>query len=68
MQTPGPGGEPQGTPGDGELPESPLSAIGMGAAQLHEMYLGFVEAGFTPPQALHLVTAMFIEMMRQAGS
>lgn len=68
MQTPPPGQQPEGQPTSlGDMPDSPLSAIGVGAAQFHELYLGFVEGGFTPAQALHLVTAVFIESMRQNG-
>ncbi len=68
MQTPSGGQQPDDQPsGLGDMPDSPLSAIGVGAAQLHELYLGFVEGGFTPAQALHILTAFFVETMRQNG-
>ncbi|MCW2915520.1 MAG: hypothetical protein JWN52_3588 [Actinomycetia bacterium] len=39
----------------GDLPNDPVSALAEGAAQLHELYLAFISAGFTESQALYLV-------------
>lgn len=44
--------------------EDPISALASGAIGLHVLFLSYVEAGFTPDQALHLVTAMILEAMR----
>lgn len=38
-----------------QLPESPLTAMAEGAAQLHEMYTAYMEAGFTEARAFDLV-------------
>jgi hypothetical protein len=32
-----------------------MTALGEGAAQMHEMFLAYVESGFTEQQALYLV-------------
>lgn len=33
----------------------PLTALGAAAQQLHEVFLSYVEAGFTESQALYLI-------------
>lgn len=38
-----------------QLPESPLTAMAEGAAQLHEMYTAYMEAGFSEDRAFDLV-------------
>lgn len=37
------------------MAEEPLTALGEGAAQMHEMFLAYVQVGFTEQQALYLV-------------
>ena len=37
-----------------EVPE-PLTELAEGAAQMHEMFLAYVQVGFTEQQALYLV-------------
>jgi len=41
-------------PCDDEM-RSPLTRLAQGAAELHEMYTAFKDAGFTEDQALELV-------------
>jgi hypothetical protein len=36
-------------------PQDPMTALAEGAAHLHEIFLAYVNAGFTEAQALHLV-------------
>lgn len=43
-----------------EEPRDPLTQLAEGAAQVHELFLAYVSAGFTRPEALHLVTAMVV--------
>lgn len=62
---PGPDGEPPA--GLSDMPESPLTAMGVGAAGMHVLFLGFVEGGFTSDQALHIVTAIIVDMSRRGG-
>lgn len=38
-----------------QLPESPLTAMAEGAAQLHEMYTAYMDAGFSETRAFDLV-------------
>lgn len=40
--------------GDEGMPNSPLTALAEGAAQLHEVYSAYVAAGFSEQQALYL--------------
>lgn len=47
-------------PGTPPGPPDPMTALAEGAAQAHEMYDAYVGAGFTPTQALHLVTALLV--------
>jgi hypothetical protein len=35
--------------------QDPMSVLAEGAAQIHEMFLSYQEAGFTEQQALYLV-------------
>jgi hypothetical protein len=41
---------------DNEMPESPVTDLAVGAAQLHEMYMAYMEAGFPEERAFELVT------------
>lgn len=36
-------------------PSDPITELAAAAAQLHEVYLAYIEAGFTEPQAFDLV-------------
>ncbi len=47
-----------------ELPASPLTPTGQGAAALHELFMSYVTAGFTRPEALDIVIAQLVETMR----
>lgn len=38
-----------------QLPESPLTAMAEGAAQLHEMYTAYMDAGFSEMRAFDLI-------------
>ncbi|MFI6510119.1 hypothetical protein ACIBCT_21145 [Streptosporangium sp. NPDC050855] len=39
-------------------PEDPITLLAEGAAQLHELFLAYLNAGFTEPQALFLLGQM----------
>ncbi len=41
-----------------EGPEDPISALAEGVAQQHEMFMTYVGAGFTRPEALKIIIAM----------
>lgn len=46
---------------DGEqdgVPESPLTVLAAGAAQTHELFEAYVEAGFTRAEALQIVISL----------
>lgn len=47
-------------------PPDPFTVLGSGMAQLHELYVGACEAGFTPSQAFELARVTFVESMRLA--
>lgn len=38
-----------------ETPESPLTELAAAAAQLHELYAAYVDAGFTEEYALRII-------------
>lgn len=38
-----------------DLPQNPLSALASAAAQLHELFMAYVNAGITRPEALQIV-------------
>lgn len=46
-------------------PEEFLGGMDEGAVAQHEMYLAWVQAGFTPDQALELVKAVISEVFRR---
>lgn len=48
-------------------PEEFLGEVNEGAIAQHELYEAWVQAGFTPDQALELVKAIIIEMVRRGG-
>lgn len=39
-------------------PEDSITELAAGAAQLHEVYLAYLNAGFTEPQAFELTKAI----------
>lgn len=49
-------------------PENPLTELAQLAAMQHEMYAAWVEAGFTPDQAMVLTVAFVTELTRGAKS
>ena len=48
-------------------PEEFMSEMNEGAIAQHELYEAWVQAGFTPDQALDLVKAIVVEMVRRGG-
>lgn len=46
-----------------DLPESPMTAMAEGAAQLHEMYTAYMEAGFTEARAFDLITTFLMSYL-----
>lgn len=49
-------------PANPQQPDDPLTVLMEGAAQTHELFRAYVDAGFTEQQALYLVG----QMMRAA--
>ena len=49
---------------DEPMPPSPMSALAATAAQTHEMYRSYVDAGFTEVQAMQIICAMLTAMLR----
>lgn len=45
-------------------PTDPITVLGSAAAQHHEIYLAYVEAGFRPDQAMQIITTMIAEIVR----
>jgi hypothetical protein len=43
---------------DGNLPPDPMSQLATGAAQQHELFMGWVNAGFTRTEAMQLLIAI----------
>lgn len=39
-------------------PEPPITKLAAGAAQLHELYTAYVDAGFTEQQALRIIISI----------
>lgn len=37
-----------------------------GAVEMHEMYVSYVHAGFTPEQAFQIVLTLLVEYVRKA--
>lgn len=42
------------------MPADPVTELAAGAAQLHEAYESFVDAGFTEAQAMQMVCAILV--------
>jgi hypothetical protein len=49
------------------MPADPMTELSAGAVQTHELYRAYVDAGFTPAQAMQIVCAM-IAASAQAAS
>ncbi|MEV7013287.1 hypothetical protein [Streptosporangium sp. NPDC051022] len=45
-------------------PEDPITQLAQGAVQLHEVFVAYVEAGFTEQQALFLIGQMIQALAR----
>ena len=48
-------------------PEDPLTLLQTGAVNQHEMYLSWVQAGFTEEQALDLLKAVITSLIRMVS-
>ena len=40
------------------MPPAPMTVLAEGAAQMHELYTAYIDAGFTPAQAMKLICAL----------
>lgn len=49
-----------------EAPADPISMMREGMAQMHELFLGMVEAGFTRIEACHIIGVLMAENGRNA--
>ena len=47
-----------------QSPDDPLTPMGEGASQQHELFMAWVAAGFTEAQALELLKVVIAEGMR----
>lgn len=45
------------------VPEDPITQLQAGVAQQHEMFMAYVEAGFTRNEALRILISVIISMM-----
>jgi hypothetical protein len=50
-----------------ELPGDPLSALAAAAAQMHELFLAWVGAGFTRAEALQMIIAVLTKAQPPGG-
>lgn len=50
------------------MPTDPVSQLAEAATQMHEMFVSYVNAGFTDQQALYLVGQMVQASMRNGGA
>jgi len=41
-------------------PEDPITELAAAAAQLHELYTAYIDAGFTEPQAFDLIKTVML--------
>jgi hypothetical protein len=46
-----------------EMPDSPMTALAEGAAQLHEMYIAYMDAGFSEERAFDLTTTFLMSFL-----
>jgi hypothetical protein len=47
-----------------DMPRDPMSLLAEGATATHELFLSYVQAGFTEAQALYLVGQMLAASVR----
>jgi hypothetical protein len=45
---------------DDSIPQDPMTQLAAGVAQQHEMFMAYVEAGFTRPEALKIMIAVIV--------
>lgn len=48
-------------------PEDPITELAAAAAQMHELFSAYVDAGFTEQQALYLLGRLITAGMRTPG-
>ena len=48
-------------------PTDPITELAVGAAQLHEVYLAYLEAGFTEHQSFELVKTLLATSLGHNG-
>lgn len=46
--------------GKQQEPPDPITSLAAGAAQTHELFMSWVNAGFTRPEALQMIIAFMI--------
>ena len=49
-------------------PADPFTSMSMGMAQLHELYIGFIEGGFSSAEAMELTKTMVIDSLHQGAA
>lgn len=49
-----------------DAPHDPFSSMAAASVQLHEQFQSLVSAGFTPSEAMTIVTSMIRELLRHA--
>jgi hypothetical protein len=49
------------------MSEEPMTELAEGAVQTHELYTAYVDAGFTPDQAMQLIIAFMIKALGGGG-
>jgi hypothetical protein len=47
-----------------DLPNDPMSTLAEQATNMHELYLAFVESGFSPDQAMQLLASVMTAALR----
>jgi hypothetical protein len=52
---------------DDQSPADPMTQMAEGAAEVHEMFLSYVAAGFTNAQAITLVSAILTALIHNAN-
>lgn len=48
---------------DDDLPDTPMTLLAQNAANLHEMYMAYLEAGFPEERAYGLVTTVLLHYL-----
>jgi hypothetical protein len=52
---------------DEETPQDPMTELAVAATQQHEMYLGWMSAGFTDAQSMELLKAFITAMVMKSS-